>query len=59
MAGGPTRSKWGVYAASWIHMEEKLWEKTAAAKATYYLLAAEGMSTINRRHHVRVDMEMW
>lgn len=32
--------------------------KTAAVEATRYLLAALGMSAINRHHHVGVDMEM-
>lgn len=59
MAGGPTKSKCGIYAALGIHIGEMQAQgKTAAAEATRYLLAAIGMSAINRHHHVRVDMEM-
>lgn len=49
----------------WLFLSalEKYWadlaeEKSAAAKATSYLLATIEMSTINRHHHVRVEMEM-
>lgn len=59
MAGGPTQSKWGIYAALRSHTGEvQAQGKTTAGVAARYLLAAMEMSTINRHHHVRVDIEM-
>lgn len=43
-----------------VHMKERLTKKTTTAQtagAAEYLLAAKGMSAINRRHHVRVEIE--
>lgn len=58
MAGGPTWSK-GEFTALGIRIGEMQTQgKTAAAEATRYLMAAMGMSMINRHHHVRVEMEM-
>lgn len=64
MAGGPSGSRgFTVHCKSphegEAHEKKNNKKKTAAqtAGAAEYLLAAKGMSAINRRHHVRVEIE--